>query len=490
VRYFTYTYVKSLKISEFIHASVCPKNMYHEMWSCLNDRSGNALAAETFLKSCLDYQLPTIVKSRYEFGFRTGLYFLETDKFLRYNKAEDRKLIEAAYYSNACVKKVPAKYHDMDFDMAAMDKIMLEAPLLPTGHDDWYALPTPAFQAIWEYQGLDERTIRIIYAFFGKLLYELKKCEHWEVQFIMVGVAGAGKSTVMDFIKAFFDNGDVAFCNNNGEKNFPLEGLAECLAYFFQDVSKNCNFDQPLWNQMISGEEIGIARKGKPIFFKEFLASGMMACNALPQWPDLGFSFARRGVIVELNKIVRNCNTHLLKDLKLCTPIALRKFNLAYRYLVRDVGNRSIWKYLEKHAPYFLEKREELKKVRNPLAAFITDKNRFLTSGPDLPQDVNLYVKFETFESLYHSYCDEKRLPFKRQLTPECYSTIFAHMNIEVTDETISKPLNCNDKNGVSIRGRWILGIAPVDLFTPQELEKLQIQGLANSLSSASINNH
>ena len=77
-----------------------------------------------------------------------------------------------------------AKYFDYEYD--AKYETM-----------DWREIPTPEFDTILKYQKLDKGTMEWLYAMGGRLTFDVKEADGWDVVFYVKGLARTGKSTIV-----------------------------------------------------------------------------------------------------------------------------------------------------------------------------------------------------------------------------------------------------------------------------------------------------
>ena len=57
----------------------------------------------------------------------------------------------------------------------------------------------------------------------GRFLFEVNELDSWQVIPFFVGRAGTGKSMLLEVMKEFFPDDDIATIANNSQKGFGLE---------------------------------------------------------------------------------------------------------------------------------------------------------------------------------------------------------------------------------------------------------------------------
>ena len=178
--YFTYSWKEAMTIDEFVYAFSSTAN-YANFHNATSNK-GNVSESIKFLKTCREQQFPDLKKNRHVFSFRNGVYIAKhkekgsdkvTDRFYKYGT---KPPLPSTY--------VACKYFDLEFDN--FDEV-----------DDWYDIPTPNFQKILDYQFNKNPECKDIckwmYIFIGKLMYELKECDRWQIMPYLLGIAKSGK---------------------------------------------------------------------------------------------------------------------------------------------------------------------------------------------------------------------------------------------------------------------------------------------------------
>lgn len=168
---------------------------------------------------------------------------------------------------------------------------------------NWYSdIPTPSFHSIIEYQmakqvqddAQREEVIKWIYIFLGRFLYEVNEKDSWQVIPFFIGRAGTGKSKLLDSIKEFFQEKDIALISNDTQKGFGLETVYDKFAWRSLEVKNDFALDQAQLQSMVTGEEVSIQRKNKPAINVIWKSPGILAGNEVPNWSDNSGSISRR----------------------------------------------------------------------------------------------------------------------------------------------------------------------------------------------------
>lgn len=385
--YNTFAWYRVGTITEIIYKSVCKETNYDQFIN-MTSFGGSVKAASEFLSNCSDNQFPNLEKDRSVFSFTNGIYKARENKFIAYDSDDYRSL---------STNIVSAKYFNHEFTYIEDDI-------------DWKTIETPYFDQIFEHQGIEEDVMRWVYAFTGRLLYEIDEMDGWQVIFFLQGQAGTGKSTYCnDVCKQFYDNEDVGVMSNNIQRTFGLADLVDKLLYVAPEIKKDFNMEQGEFQSIVSGDKVTINIKFKESRFETWKIPGCMAGNDCPDFIDNAGSIQRRMVTIRFVKKVTNADASLKKKLEKELHALIRKCNMAYREAAIEYGRKNIWSVLPK---YFIGTQQELAKVTNPLMSFILSDVCVLGEGK--------YMPAKYFKNAFKSYCIEnnfKAPPFNSNFT-------------------------------------------------------------------------
>jgi len=156
--------------------------------------------------------------------------------------------------------------------------------------------PTPIFDSIMEYQTWDSNIQFLMKAMIGRLMFGLNDKDGWQVVPFLQGVAGCGKSTIIDkLIKEFYAAEDVGVMTNNIETQFGLSQLAMKTIVIAPEIRENFSLTAAEFQSLVSGEAMSMAVKNKNALVMTWNAPLVMAGNELPfQGEDRSGSIMRR----------------------------------------------------------------------------------------------------------------------------------------------------------------------------------------------------
>jgi len=369
----THAWVYAMDIPDFVNECVS-RNHNFTQWLLMSSHTGYYKHCKDILQAYDDYQFPRLKPNRYLFSFQNGIYNLETDTFKPYDDPELTPDIVSCKYFN--MKFEDSEYRSME---------------------NWFDYPTPHFDGIFEYQGIPAEVIRWIYILVGRMFYPVGEHDDWQVSLFLKGQAGTGKSTLLQLIKKFFHDMDVGILSNNIEKKFGLETLFDKFIVLCYEVKSNFQLEQSDLQTMISGEDITVARKNRVPIMTKWAPPMMFAGNELGPWIDASGSMARRFIITEFLKRVKEADNDLKKKLELELPALMYKFNNAYRQAIRDYGKKGIWTPGLLPA-YFGKTQETMRKTTNSIVSFLADSDTIVLGA-------QFYMPLAVLASSYKQYC-------------------------------------------------------------------------------------
>jgi hypothetical protein len=260
---------------------------------------------------------------------------------------------------------------------------------------NWRNIPTPAMDEILSYQLHDPAVLWVMWAFFGRLAYQVGDHDKWQVLFMIIGVAGSGKSTLGKMASYLFDTSQVAIMPSNIEVKFGLEPLADAFLCICFEVTKDTDVQRGDLQCMISGEEMQLARKnGRPRKHK-WSSHLLFFGNSPGPWVDVNGNMARRMVMASFDRRVHNTRPNLENELLLELPFFIAKCLRAYQEFSFKFTDDDVWKWMPN---YFAEVRDRVQAQTNPIRAFLNDKSQVMKSEGKRILLTAAFAKFRNFE--------------------------------------------------------------------------------------------
>lgn len=408
--YLTRAWNPVMEIEEFVYTFTQKEDKY-DMWKNLTKSAGNVKESISHLTHCKDVQFPEIKKDRHAWSFRNGLFIGKewdgskyTTRFYKYGSPEFESLDPTI---------VACKFFDQDFN--SFDDI------------HWSKIPTPHMQSILDYQKFPKDVCDWIYAFGGRLCFDVNELDAWQCIPFLKGIARSGKSTLITKIfKRFYDSEDVRTLSNNIEKKFGLWSIHDGLMFISPEVKGDLSLEQAEFQSMVSGEDVSIARKNQKALSKQWNVPGILAGNEVPNWRDNSGSVQRRVVTVNFSRQVAEADPHLDEKLEKEIPAILCKCVKAYIEFASRYSDQDIWNVLPK---YFKDVQKQIGVVTNTLLHFMESEK--LEYGQDK------FVPQKLFVHMFNQHCQENNLP-KSKFNPDIYAGPFSQKELEVRTEAVT----------------------------------------------------
>jgi hypothetical protein len=358
-RFATHAWKRVSDIKDFVIQRASKEDNFSQ-WQTLT--TGNSLERAThYLSSCADAEFAQLKPNRLWHAFHNGLYFVDMQDFYRYGDPR----IPA--------DMVACKYHDQVFDESIIaenwtdvvvphldDVITYQYPItthekscFKSGCEQYHHQPdehtpdcyTSSCHHLIHDEMEQKRIVMWIYAFIGRMLYEVSQKDKWQVMPFIVGRAGTGKSLLLKCVAHFFNAEDVETLANNSQRGFGLETLVDKLMWMCLEVKNDFTLDQAQLQSMISGEDVSIMRKNKTALGVLWTVPGILAGNELANWVDNSGSMSRRMILSFWDKKVRADDVDPYLDMKVKARIGnlLHKSSCAYAAVYGEFGDRDIW---------------------------------------------------------------------------------------------------------------------------------------------------
>ena len=409
--YLTRAWKPIMEIEEFVYMFTQKEDKY-DMWKNLTSKASNVKESISHLSHCKDIQFPEIKKDRHVWSFRNGLFVGKewsaeknkyTTRFYPYGTTEFDSLDPTI---------VACKWFDQDFK-----------------HYDnvhWSEIPTPFMDSILTYQKFPTDVARWVYAFGGRLCFDVNEMDSWQCIPFLKGIARSGKSTLITKIfKRFYDSEDVRTLSNNIEKKFGLWSIHDGLMFISPEVKGDLSLEQAEFQSMVSGEDVSIARKNQKALSMQWNVPGILAGNEVPNWRDNSGSVQRRVVTLNFSKQVADADPHLDEKLDTEIPAILCKCVKAYIEYASMYSDQDIWNVLPK---YFKDVQKQIGVVTNTLLHFLESEKIEFSTEKCIPQKL--------FVHMFNQHCQENNLP-RSKFNPDVYAGPFSAREIEVRSDAV-----------------------------------------------------
>lgn len=368
-----------MTITRFV-ASSTPKETNVEQWKMMTSKASMPLDLTHHLQRTDDIQFPEITKTRSMWSFHNGILDGKTMTFYPYDSPKCAELDPSL---------ATAKYFPQDLKEEWLT-------------EDWYTIPTPHIQHILDFQKFDREVSEWMYAFLGRLCFDVNELDGWQVIPFLKGLAGTGKSTIVTKVaKNFYEAEDVKTMSNNIEKKFGLSSIMDAYLFLAPEVKGDIALDQAEFQSCISGEDVSVAVKNHQARSGNWKVPGIMAGNEVPNWRDNSGSILRRIVTFGFDSFVNQdqVDTQLGKKLVDEVGITLVKCLRAYHTKIAHVGRKDVWDCLP---PYFHEVQKKISQSTSPVQNFL-DSDR-VQKGKGLKVPKSLFVQH------FKAHCQDNSL--------------------------------------------------------------------------------
>ncbi len=457
-RYPTHAWKRVCDIKDFVLRHTNKEDAFSQ-WQTMT-AANNRDKAVSYLTDCVDAEFAQLYPDRMWHAFNNGLYHVDSLRFFKYGDPRIPSHV------------VACKFHEQDFD---------ESIIRP----DWYNIKVQHLESVLEYQfqvsgkpdGIKDEEeksyiIMWIYAFLGRLLYEVNTKDKWQVILFVVGRAGTGKSLLLKSAGHFFQEEDVEVLANNSQRGFGLETLVDKKMWMCFEVKHDFSLDQAQLQSMISGEPLSIQRKHKMAMSVVWAVPGMLAGNESAAWVDNSGSMSRRVVMATFDYKVKadKVDPHLDSKIKANIGALLHKSACAYHFAVNEFGSKDIWgTFVDGETgktrlilpEYFHKAKNRFQVSSDPLYAFIkNDPSITLT-------DKSEGIAFDRLKALADRYFQQNGHKGFQWRT-EKYKSVFDDQGIEkiVLDEKFIESRHGPGARKLVVNGceyaigtHWLLGI-------------------------------
>ena len=203
---------------------------------------------------------------------------------------------------------------------------------------------TPALDVVLDHQ-FNPDVKRWLLGLIGRMLFHVRERDRWEIALFLFGVAGAGKSLVLQLIQGLFRQDAVANFAAEKDGHFALEGLLGAEVVVGSDMPSDISkaIDGTELQKMCSGEPVVVNQKGKKqIRIPRWTSPLIFASNYEPSWKNSQDCIGRRLVPFRFANVVHQRDPMLGDRLAKELPNFCCRILTEYHALVREFGNKDI----------------------------------------------------------------------------------------------------------------------------------------------------
>jgi phage/plasmid-associated DNA primase len=238
------------------------------------------------------------------------------------------------------------------------------------------------------------------------------------------GYAGTGKSLLLKNIGKSYATEDVGLLSNNIETTFGLAAQHDKLGIIATELNANFSLDQTMWQNMVSGDPVVLARKRKTALnIPEWQTGILMGGNEIMKcFEDKSGSVSRRLLMFLFDQPVpieqgdSNLKYRVYEEL----PALMAAANRIYLQVVEQHAAKNIWNVLP---DYFKKTQQDVSANTDPVFAF-------LSSADDIEFGANFMTPFDQFSTAFRTFLENTGRQ-RIQLTADVMFNAFRHFKLK-----------------------------------------------------------
>ena len=210
------------------------------------------------------------------------------------------------------------------------DKTLADVPArtFDTNYSAWRPR-TPVLDKILGYQGIDQEKFL---ALVGRWFFDMGDLDDWGVTPALIGLAGTGKSTILNALIKAYPRNKIAILSNLYSK-FWVSGIVDCFSW----IAPEFKGDDGLIGRLQTPGKITVSKLHGEPFVVDWRAPGIIAGNEMPQ-------DCRGLVIFKFRRFVTTHDSTLDRQLEAEVPHIVVKAIDAYHETLRKFGRRGpVW---------------------------------------------------------------------------------------------------------------------------------------------------
>lgn len=399
---------KKMEIKKFIEKQT-PQVGKTDMWLIRNKANYfNKLIDHLTNNDCEEY-FPDLIITSGVYTYNNGVY--------NSRHVDDKGVITYKFYKYG--EKIPSnlisvKYFDYDFTADQYTS---------NGFHTWRDIPTPYYDKITKFQfdsrvcGNDANEVYdMLLILIGRLIcpikqYKLKnnedrKFDNWQLCIYIAGLAGTGKSVILDnVINEFFEEIDIGVMENQNEGKFAWYPFKDSKIIVVNEADSTFNTPSSLVKKMISCERLTLPVKGKEVIKMTWTAPIIFVGNEFFKMSDKGGALTRRVMLFNFfNKVNKdNIISNLGELLKSEISNILHKSTCAYLEKLDRLKTKNIG-FEKDLCKFFIEQKENVQNKIDPFMNFMTSSR--IEIGADY------YCDLLELKLIYHRFCKETGYDF------------------------------------------------------------------------------
>jgi hypothetical protein len=237
---------------------------------------------------------------------------------------------------------------------------------------DFDDIDTPMFDKILMYQLGSQEIYTYMMALIGRLFYDVRQFDKFDVIPFIIGDTNTGKSTLVDIISAMFCYNSVGVLDSTHEMVFGLQSKYNKEIIIAHEITDKMaqQLASDLFKKMVCGEHVNLPIKYADATSVRWKAPLFMCGNRYMSYQDDRGSISKRLAIFRFDRYVRNIDNSLKQKIidNELSKIIVKSLK-AYRMLIEHAGNKDFWSTCPE---YFKDTRDEMNQSTDYLYMFLT----------------------------------------------------------------------------------------------------------------------
>lgn len=394
--------------------------------------SGEVSSMAGKMENSYEIEFKDLLLNKKVFSFENGAYIIDMNHFSRrpvgrddpefFNSLKDGFV----HYMSGDIhlsknyegeRKGNPDLFDSIHDYAAcnhLEGVMFPMDYFNTSLDKWKEIPTPYFDSIFKYQGLDDNVIHWIYMFLGRLFYYVGELDDYQIFPFFKGKAGTGKSLVLKILSTIFGEKNVGTMGDSMEDTYGFGRSAKRYIFMVPEASKNIKMTQETFQSMVSGDNVYISTKFVDGDMIPWRIPGIGCGNKYFPFFDKTGNIDRRFIYIQFNEVYQGADDraeNFRENINRELGYVLLKMNRAYLSLIKSDKNNTKITMAEGFPEYFKKTSMEAYAEINAIPGYLSF---CLKEGiyERIPQGE---VLFSEFKNSFNQYIREHR-PHLRNL--------------------------------------------------------------------------
>jgi Family of unknown function (DUF5906) len=239
-------------------------------------------------------------------------------------------------------------------------------------HCDLDNIDTPLLDRVLRYQLQSDEVYTCMMALIGRLFYDVRQFDNFDVIPFVVGDSNTGKSTLVDIVCAMFSPNSVGVLDSSHEMVFGLQSKYNKELIVAPEINDRMaqQLASDLFKKMVCGELVNLPIKHSEATSVQWRVPMFMCGNRYMSYQDDRGSISKRLAIFRFDRHVVEMDDSLKQgiiDNELSRVVV--KSLRAYRTLIKHAGSRGFWNACP---DYFRDTRDEMNQSTDYIYMFLT----------------------------------------------------------------------------------------------------------------------